>query len=85
MVCDVTFGVVKLHRTGARCCCPQMCREKSELKTLEIPCSFWRARPAVKVINNLKIHVSKKCYKTFPPGCVCLLDTLFKAVKAAGR
>ena len=48
--------------------CGQMYREKSELKTLEIPCSFWPASDppggpdlAVKVINNLKIYVSKKC------------------------
>ena len=43
-------------------------REKSELKTLEIPSSWWPAPdppggpyPAAKVINNLKIYVSKKC------------------------
>ena len=43
-------------------------REKSELKTFEIPCSFWPASDpqdgpdwVVKVINNLEIHVSKEC------------------------
>ena len=45
-----------------------MYREKSELKTLEIPSSLWLAPDppggpnwTVKVINNLKIYVAKKC------------------------
>ena len=42
--------------------------ERSELKTLEIPSSWWPAPDppggpdgAAKVINNLEIYVSKKC------------------------
>ena len=48
--------------------CGQMHREKSELRTLEIPSGWWPAPDppggpdrAAKVINNLKIYVSKKC------------------------
>ena len=48
--------------------CGEVYRDKSELKTLEIPNGWWPAPgppggpdPTAKVINNLKIYVSKKC------------------------